>query len=1148
MTTPEQAHQELLQIDAGNRRRAIDPTASFIIEAPAGAGKTELLTQRYLALLLKVNDPEEIVALTFTNKAVAEMRKRIVESLRLAQGGGRYTLAAHKQITFDLGRQVLAHAEARQWNLLEQPGRLQISTLDALCGRLVRQMPLLSRLGAQPAIATDPAPLYQQAIRDTLVLLENPGPAGEVVGRVLGHFDNDHARFARMLEAMLANRDQWLRHTRPGMQIEDAERALQWLVEDELQAAARWLTPDVMQHILPAARFAAEQAWQASADGALAPKLLPLLALRDCPDALPPTYEELPRWRGLMLLLLTDAGAIRKLLPSGLGFNLPEGKGYASALKESLEVLRQDAAEDALARILNLPDLEYSADECQLIEDLYAVLELAVANLWLVFKSSRQIDFAGMAQKALDALGGEDAPTDLQLQLDYRISHLLVDEFQDTSPTQVDLLEKLIAGWQPGDGRTLFLVGDPMQSIYRFRKADVGLFLNIREKRALGDVALEPLTLYRNNRSEKNLVEWVNTTFQHIFPPEDDLTKGAVRFSRAASDKAPSSNAPVVIHPVISRNRNDDAEGEAETPAEHQEAQKIIALIVQAQQADPKGSIAVLVRARSHLQALVDELRFHEPRILYQAVEIEPLAEKQIIQDLVALTRALSHLADRVNWLAILRAPWCGLTLADLYVLAADDHYTPVWRLMQDEARLARLSDDGRKRVRQLREVLRDAFGHQGRQRPRRWVEGVWQSIGGPVCLRDEGEYLDATRYFELLDTLEFRGSLDLERLDTELEKLFASPDPLAPETIQVMTIHKSKGLEFDTVILPGLERKTPNNEKPLLAWDQVLGADGQEHLLVAPVHLLRDQETPAKSDFLYRYEQERAANEMQRLLYVATTRAKRQLHLLGVAKMDKTGEALQVPAKGSCLSLLWDAVRAEFAAAAQNLLPQSELPAQPENLIEESLFQPRLIRVRDPGCPLPLPASPPRDAVAVNPNAASTETAEEDRAAADAGTLVHRYLEFIAKDGPEAWPLARISKLPPAMRAWFLGRDYTPQAATELVAEVLQHLTTTLESGDGQWLLRAREEGGCEVALSSGAGQIAGSHVIDRTFVEDGMRWIIDYKTTHAVAGADSAQLREVACEFKGQLDRYAALFAASGLPVKTGVFFTRVGKLVAL
>ena len=209
MTTPEQAHQELLQIDAGNRRRAIDPTASFIIEAPAGAGKTELLTQRYLALLLKVNDPEEIVALTFTNKAVAEMRKRIVESLRLAQGGGRYTLAAHKQITFDLGRQVLAHAEARQWNLLEQPGRLQISTLDALCGRLVRQMPLLSRLGAQPAIATDPAPLYQQAIRDTLVLLENPGPAGEVVGRVLGHFDNDHARFARMLEAMLANRDQW---------------------------------------------------------------------------------------------------------------------------------------------------------------------------------------------------------------------------------------------------------------------------------------------------------------------------------------------------------------------------------------------------------------------------------------------------------------------------------------------------------------------------------------------------------------------------------------------------------------------------------------------------------------------------------------------------------------------------------------------------------------------------------------------------------------------------------------------------------------------------------------------------------------------------------------------------------------------------
>ena len=903
-----------------------------------------------------------------------------------------------------------------------------------------------------------------------------------------------------------------------------------------------------MQRILPAARFAAEQTWQASADGTLDAKLLPLLALRDCPEVLPPSCEELPRWRGLMLLLLTDAGEIRSRLLSGVGFSLAEGKGYAAALKEGLDALKQGAAEDALARIPPLPDVEYSADECQFIEDLYAVLKLAKAYLWLVFKSARQVDFAEMAQNALDALGEEDAPTDLQLQLDYRISHLLVDEFQDTSPTQVDLLKKLIAGWQPGDGRTLFLVGDPMQSIYRFRKADVGLFLKIRKAQALGSVTLEPLTLYRNNRSEKRLVEWVNTTFQNIFPPEDDLQKGAVCFSPAASAKEASGNGPVAIHPVITRNGNDDAEGDTETPAGRQEARKIIELITQSQQADPAGSIAVLVRARSNLQALVDELRFHESRIPYQAVEIEPLAEKQIIQDLVALTRALLHLADRVNWLAILRAPWCGLTLSDLHTLAADSHYTPVWRLMQDEARVARLSDDGQKRVRQLCVVLRDAFGQQGRQRPRRWVEGVWQSIGGPVCLRDEGEYLDATRYFELLDTLEFRGSLDLERLDAELEKLFASPDPLAPETIQVMTIHKSKGLEFDTVILPGLERKTPNNDKPLLAWDQVLGDDGQEHLLVAPVHLSRDRDTPAKSDFLYRYEQERAANEMQRLLYVATTRAKRQLHLLGVAKTDKTGEALQPPVKGTCLGLLWNSVRAEFEAAAQNLSPKSERQVQSAILIEESLFQPKLIRVRDPGCPLPLPDIPPRETTSVNPPAASTGVAEEDRAAADVGTLVHRYLEFIAKDGPEAWPLARIQKLPPAMRAWFLGRGYAPQAAAELADEVSQHLSATLESDEGQWLLRAREEGGCEMALSSGAGQIAGSHVIDRTFVEDGVRWIIDYKTTHAVAGAAPVQLREAACGFKEQLDRYAALFSASSLPVKTGVFFTRVGRLIAL
>ncbi len=106
-----------------------------------------------------------------------------------------------------------------------------------------------------------------------------------------------------------------------------------------------------------------------------------------------------------------------------------------------------------------------------------------------------------------------DAPEDLALALGQRIRHILVDEFQDTSYTQFELLEKLTAGWEPGDGRTLFLVGDPMQSIYRFRQADVSLFLKARLE-GIGAIRLEPLTLSVNFRSRPEIVEWVNRTFR----------------------------------------------------------------------------------------------------------------------------------------------------------------------------------------------------------------------------------------------------------------------------------------------------------------------------------------------------------------------------------------------------------------------------------------------------------------------------------------------------------------------------------------------------------------------------------------------------------------------------------------------------------
>jgi ATP-dependent helicase/nuclease subunit A len=149
-----------LEIDEKNRLRALE-LRSFIVEAPAGAGKTELLTQRYLKLLQTVNAPEEIIAITFTNKAAAEMRLRILDSL-IAADNQTLPDKPHKTITYELSMQALQHAQPRRWQLIENPSRLRIFTIDSLCAHLARQMPLMSRFGAQPKVTDDANVLYNK--------------------------------------------------------------------------------------------------------------------------------------------------------------------------------------------------------------------------------------------------------------------------------------------------------------------------------------------------------------------------------------------------------------------------------------------------------------------------------------------------------------------------------------------------------------------------------------------------------------------------------------------------------------------------------------------------------------------------------------------------------------------------------------------------------------------------------------------------------------------------------------------------------------------------------------------------------------------------------------------------------------------------
>src|SRR5262249_28582051 len=146
------------------------------------------------------------------------------------------------------------------------------------------------------------------------------------------------------------------------------------------------------------------------------------------------------------------------------------------------------------------------------IEALSRVLRAAAVQLQAEFAAVGRVDHTYVAGAAREALMDGGLPTDLALRAGLSLRHILVDEFQDTSLAQFDLLEFLTASWEEGDGRTLFVVGDPMQSIYQFREAEVGLFLRARDH-GIGNVRLEPMQLTRNFRSTPSLIVWTNDTF-----------------------------------------------------------------------------------------------------------------------------------------------------------------------------------------------------------------------------------------------------------------------------------------------------------------------------------------------------------------------------------------------------------------------------------------------------------------------------------------------------------------------------------------------------------------------------------------------------------------------------------------------------------
>ncbi len=531
--------------DSEARTRALDVGRSFLVQAPAGSGKTELLIQRFLALLAHVDRPERVVAMTFTRKAAGEMRDRILGALANARNSVEAE-TPHERLTQELARDVLAQDERHGWHLTAHPARLAVQTIDAFCAGLARQAPLATGLGGASRFVERAQPLYEAAVREGLADADANDADWR---RILEHFDNDAGAVVAALAGMLGKRDQWLRllqgRGREAFRAE-LEAALAREIEGELAAIAAAFPAHLaraLQHLL---RHAVQNADGATRVEEIAPRL------KACADAggLPPaSIGALDAWRALASwLLVAGEPQFRKAVDKRDGFPSPKsgsgGSDHTASIAAMEAILAELAAVPGLAEALDaarrLPPPCYTEEAWAVVVALLDLLPRLAARLTLAFRDAGALDFTQGMLGALAALGSEERPSDLLLALDLRIDHLLIDEFQDTSFTQLELLRLLTAGWQPGDGHTLFAVGDPMQSIYRFREAEVRIFVEAQAQQQVAGVPVESLVLARNFRSHAGLVAWVNDVFPRVFPGRSDPWRGAVAFAPAiAGNDAP---------------------------------------------------------------------------------------------------------------------------------------------------------------------------------------------------------------------------------------------------------------------------------------------------------------------------------------------------------------------------------------------------------------------------------------------------------------------------------------------------------------------------------------------------------------------------------------------------------------------------------
>lgn len=1188
--------------DHAQRIAALASDRSILVQAPAGSGKTDLLTRRYLRLLSEVDDPRQIVAITFTKAAAAEMRHRILAELEKAAARTADPSADESSLEA-LAARALDRSRKLNWRILELASQLRISTIDSFCRDLAIQQPISSGIGNSLQINERPGELYRRAARATLEKLGDPRhpELSDAIKDLLLWRDNGWKELEELLVNMLGLRDRWMLEFVLSLQQDwDALRdRLERPMADAVRGAIEELS-GLLDRVPNAQEEAHELAQFACAHGG-GEKHRELAELAEFPTGPYEDSQALDDARAAYIclgnLLLNEDGEFRRRINVRLGFP----KEHADE-KRQLEELIEDLSAvpglgDALTAVRNLPPARYTEDDWQIVRASFILLRHAAGELKTVFAEAGTVDFVEVAQVAKHVLRGEDnLPSDAAIAVADDIRHLLVDEFQDTSRRQHEFISALIAAWPDRSGRTIFVVGDPMQSIYFFRDAEAELFARVRDRGfdCPGDdpLLLAPVRLEANFRTDPSLVSDLNDTFRAVFAEDDG---SGIAFEKAEpareSSIGPKQRLQLHLEFVAKAQRGNSLDPDSREAARETQLAEIVAIIRNhlermktARAEGRKYRIAILGRARTALAPIAQALR--DAGIPFRAIELETLKDQPEILDAVSLARALLNPEDRVAWLGVLRAPWCGLSLAELHTIAGTDDATqlaaPIPQLFS--TRLHLLPDGTRKALQRVIEAFA-SVPHLRAKLPTAStgtvLQQLWRTLGGDRCV-DAASRANLDLFWNLLDELP-GGDQDLlgPALDAALADLCALPDPATSSDcgVQLMTIHKSKGLEFEVVIIPDLHARSGRNKTELLSWlergiAEPEASDELTEFLIAPVQYKGKDPGKAKR-WVERRRGEREAQEMRRILYVASTRAREELHLFAqpAYKKDKSGAPVLLEPSNCLLATAWPGLASQIRdrfdewqlvsqasfAPIESVIPAIAAGAN-DNIIQmQARSKPTVLRRLpadfETSAAIDLALNSPGSVIGLG-DADLYQRHEGGLLSRALGNAVHKLLEDFARLRIEhEWDEARaaVEQLRPRIVAIVRSTGISLAQAESITAQAFEIALKASRDPHGQWILSPHEEAAAE---SGWAGVVSGSLRlvrVDRIF-RAGLQprqpgrnalWVIDYKTAHSDNANPESVLRQFRTTFEPQLQTYAAVLRnlhGANTQLRAGLYYPRM------